>query len=45
MFWKKITKKYEYVGEFKNNMMHGKGKYTHTANDNLKGYVHIGLYK
>ena len=25
-------------------MMHGKGKYTHKANDNLKGYVHIGGY-
>ena len=45
MFWKKNYKKiYEYVGEFKNNMMHGKGKYTHKANDNLKGYVHIGGY-
>ena len=43
-FGKRITKRYEYVGEFKNNMMHGKGKYTHKANDNLKGYVHIGGY-
>ena len=36
------TKKYRYIGEFKNNMKHGKGKYTHTANDKFKGYIYIG---
>ena len=43
-FGKKITKRYEYIGEFKNNMRHGKGKYTHIANDKFKGYIHIGEY-
>ena len=39
-----ITKKYKYIGEFKKNMMHGKGKYTHIGDDKFKGYTYVGQY-
>ena len=39
-----ITKKYKYIGEFKKNMMHGKGKYTYIGDDKFKGYTYVGQY-
>ena len=43
-FGKIITEKYKYVGEFKNNMKHGKGKYEHIANDKFNGYTYEGEF-
>ena len=39
-----ITKRYKYIGEFKNNMKHGRGKYIHIADDRFKGYTYDGQY-